>query len=151
MNDSDRLYSLFSIFKIFANTKEFRILSSPASMNSFSSDENDPMQKALKYILQNFQKPIHLKDLLEITSMSNTAFYDAFKHNYRMTYKNFLLNIRIGYACRLLTDESMNISEIAYTCGFENLSNFNRQFKQIKGITPRLFVEQLIKNRPNSN
>jgi len=151
MNDSDRLYALFSIFKIFSNTNEFRMLSSPASLDLFKLEENDPMQKALKYILQNFQKPIYLKDLLEITNMSNTAFYSAFKHSYRMSCKNFLLNIRIGYACKLLTEESMHISEIAYSCGFENLSNFNRQFKQIKGITPKQFVEQLIDKKEEDN
>lgn len=53
-----------------------------------------------------------------------------------MTFKEYLLNVRVGYACKLLTDPSHNISEAAYLCGFENISNFNRQFKHIKGITP---------------
>lgn len=151
MNTFERLYALFSIFKILASTSELKLLSSPVSMSTFGPNENDPMQKALKYILQNFQKPIHLKDLLEITNMSNTAFYAAFKHSYRMTYKNYLLTIRIGYACRLLTSGSMNISEIAYTCGFENLSNFNRQFKRIKCITPTQFEEQIIQKKVEQN
>jgi len=59
-----------------------------------------------------------------------------------MSFKTYLLNVRIGYACRLLTDASKNISEIAYDSGFENLSNFNRQFKKIKGVTPSQFQEQ---------
>ena len=53
-----------------------------------------------------------------------------------MTFKDYLVNVRIGYVCKLLTEDTMSISEIAYGCGFENLSNFNRQFKKIKGLTP---------------
>ena len=143
MNDIDKFYSLFSIFKIFATTKEFNILSSPAFSEPFWLDETGPMQKALKYILQNFQKNIIIRDLLEITNMSNTAFYAAFKKTYRMPFKDYLLKIRIGYACKLLTGESQNISGIAYESGFGNISNFNRQFKKIKGITPSRFQEQI--------
>lgn len=59
-----------------------------------------------------------------------------------MPFKSYLMNVRIGYACRLLMDATQDISEIAYESGFENLSNFNRQFKKIKGETPSRFQEQ---------
>jgi AraC-like DNA-binding protein len=144
--DTERLFALFSILKIFATTREFKMLSSPALSQPFWLDETGPMQKALKYLLQNFQKPIAIKDLLELTNMSNTSFYATFKKTYRMPFKDYLLNIRIGYACKLLTDESQNISGIAYDSGFGNISNFNRQFKRIKGITPSQFQEQLKRN-----
>lgn len=145
MNDSDKLYALLSIFKIFASTKEFVVLSSPAFSEPFWQDETGKMQKALKYILQNFQKHVKIKDLLEITNMSNTSFYAAFKQTYRMAFKDYLLNTRVGYACKLLTDASQNISGIAYDSGFGNISNFNRQFKKIKGITPSQYQEQIKK------
>jgi AraC-like DNA-binding protein len=145
MNDNDRFYTLFSIFNIFATTREFKVLSSPAFSEPFWMDETGPMQKALKYILQNFQKKIIIKDLLKITNMSNTSFYAAFKKTYRIPFKDYLLNFRVGYACKLLTDESQNISGIAYDSGFGNISNFNRQFKKIKGVTPSQFQEQIRK------
>lgn len=75
--------------------------------------------------------------------MSNTSFYAAFKKTYRMPFKDYLLKIRVGYACKLLTGESQNISGVAYDSGFGNISNFNRQFKRIKGITPSQFQEQI--------
>ena len=145
--DHENLYTLFEIFKLLSETKEKHILASPSFTDPIVLDENDTMQKAIKFILQNFQKSIQVKDLLEITSMSNTAFYAAFKQTYRMTFKDYLLNVRIGYVCKLLTDASMNISEVAYGCGFENLSNFNRQFKKIKGITPSQYMEQVESGR----
>jgi AraC-like DNA-binding protein len=77
--------------------------------------------------------------------MSNTSFYAAFKHTYRMPFKDYLLQIRVGYACKILTEASQNISGIAYDSGFGNISNFNRQFKKIKGITPSQFQDQINK------
>jgi len=143
MSNTERLHALFSIFKIFSSTKEFNFLSSHAFSEPFWFDESGPMQKALKFILQNFQKQIGIRDLLEISNMSNTSFYAAFKQTYRMPFKDYLLNIRVGYACKLLTDKSFNISGIAYNSGFGNISNFNRQFKKIKGITPSQFQNQI--------
>lgn len=136
---TERLYSLFSIFRILAKTKEYKLLSSPGFIEPIHSKGNDPMQKALEYIIQNFQTGVSMKEMISVTNMSNTAFCMAFKKSYRMTFKEYLLNIRVGYACKLLTDASLNISQIAYNCGFENLSNFNRQFKKLKGITPTHF------------
>ena len=147
MNDVERLYALFSVFEIFQASNEYHYLSSPASVEAFLLKDNEPMQKTLQYILQNFQKQIQIKDLLEITNMSYATFYSSFKRAYILPFKDYLLNIRIGYACKLLIDETLNISQIAYDCGFENISNFNRQFKRIKNITPSQFQKQLNSRR----
>jgi AraC-like DNA-binding protein len=145
MNDVQRFYALFTIFEIFQTTNEYHYLSSPASVESFLLKENEPMQKTLQFILQNFQKPIQINDLLEVTNMSYASFYSHFKQAYILTFKDYLLNIRIGYACKLLMDASHNISQIAEDCGFENLSNFNRQFKRIKKMTPSEYQRQLFR------
>jgi AraC-like DNA-binding protein len=148
MSDFDRLQSLYSIFRIFAVTKEFNILSSPSFLEPYYLNENESMQKALKFILQNFHKQILIKDLLVVTNMSTSSFCTSFKSTYRMTFKDYLLSVRVGYACKLLTDSAQNISRVAYKSGFENISNFNRQFKKIKGITPSQFIKEVnsIKN-----
>jgi len=151
MNDVQRFYALFSIFEIFQGTNEYHILSSPASVESLLSKENEPMQKSLQFILQNFHKPIQINDLLEVTNMSYASFYSHFKHAYLLTFKDYLLNIRIGYACKLLMDEDHNIAQIAEDCGFENLSNFNRQFKRIKKMTPSDYQKQLFRKTKGKN
>ncbi len=142
-NSSDRFFSLFNIFHALKESEDQNFLSSPTSMEPVQMMGHEPMRKALDFILQNYQKHIEIKDLLQITNMSNTAFYAAFKTTYRMSFKSYLLKIRVGYACRLLTDGHMTISEIAYDCGFENISNFNRQFKKIKGITPTEYQDRV--------
>ncbi|MBS0000814.1 MAG: helix-turn-helix domain-containing protein [Cyclobacteriaceae bacterium] len=136
MDEINRLYNLFSIFQILGSTKEYKLLSSPAFLEPYQANGNEPLKNVIQYIHQNFQKEIKVDELLEISNMSNTTFFTSFKKMYRMTFKKYLLSIRIGYACRLLADQSLNISQIAYESGFENLSNFNRQFKALKGCTP---------------
>jgi len=142
IRETEQLYTLFSIFQILSTTNELNPLSSPAFLETFWLKDNGTMQKALQYIIQNFQADIRVKDLLHLTNMSNTAFYNAFKYSYRMPFKTYLMSVRIGYASRLLIDETMCISEIAYDSGFENLSNFNRQFKKMKGVTPSHFRQK---------
>jgi len=139
----DKLYSLLSIFGILSKTKELSFLSSPGFMEPYHRHGNESMQKAIEYILKNFHEEVSVKEALRVTSMSNTAFCMAFKKTYQMTFNEYLLNTRIGYACKLLTSSSLNISQIAYNSGFENISNFNRQFKNIKGITPSQFQNNL--------
>ena len=142
MNSTDQLYALFKLFKLLQSSEDLSPLSSHAFIESYSVHDNHSIQKALQFILQNFQKHIQMQDLLTLTNMSNTTFYNLFKRSYRMTFKNYLMNIRIGYACKLLLDSTKNISEIAYDSGFENLSNFNRHFKKIKGVTPHQYQKQ---------
>lgn len=147
MKDCERLYSLLSIFKLLSELEDYNILASQAFINQRVVLDNSSMQKAMQFIMQNFHRQIHLDDLLGITNMSYSAFCAAFKQTYRMTFKEYLLSVRIGYACKLLTESSHNIAEIAFLCGFENISNFNRQFKKIKGNNPSQFQKLIFQNR----
>ncbi|MEQ9218869.1 MAG: AraC family transcriptional regulator [Cyclobacteriaceae bacterium] len=145
MTPVNRLYALFNIFEILATTSEFSLLCSSAFLEPYKMHESEPLRDVIEYMLKNFKKNIQLKDVLEIANMSNTQFFLSFKKMYKMPFKSYLLNMRIGFACRLLAEERLNISQVAYESGFENLSNFNRHFKQLKGVTPREYI-QIIKN-----
>lgn len=148
-SNTERLYSLFLIFRIFATSIEINTLASNAFMATCPSNENSPMQKTLQFLMQNFHTQIQVKDMLCIANMSHTSFCAAFKYSYKMTFKDYLLNLRVGYACKILSDTTLQISEIAFNCGFENISNFNRQFKKMKGITPTKFQKQLNQRMPS--
>ena len=145
MNDTERLYALFSIFSQLAEKPRYELLSSPQFVAGFLSDDNEVINKVVQYLMQHFQHNIRVTDLLNIAHMSNSSFCTLFKSTYRMTFKDYLLKIRIGYACRLLMENNKSISEIAFKSGFENLSNFNRQFKKIKKITPKEYASQMPK------
>jgi AraC-like DNA-binding protein len=74
--------------------------------------------------------------------MNKAAFCRYFKKITNKTYFEFLNEIRIGYACKMLIeDKNQNITDIAYSSGFNNMSNFNRQFKLIKGKSPSTYLK----------
>jgi AraC-like DNA-binding protein len=94
------------------------------------------IKKVLEHVSENFKNQIRLDDVAQLANMSESAFSRYFKKRTRKTFSNFLTDIRIEYACKMLQNDKLSISQIAFDSGFYNLSNFNRQFKAIKKITP---------------
>ena len=139
MESDDRLYALFQIFNILSKTTDFSLLSSPSFSSSFQAENTRGLRKVIEFTMQNFQNKIQMKEILSIANMSNTTFSVFFKKHYHSSFSEYLLKVRIGYACNLLTDSNRSIAQISYDAGFENISNFNRQFKKGKGITPKEF------------
>ena len=90
---------------------------------------------------QNFQKPVTLAEVAKLNSMTENSFSRFFKTRTGISFMDNLLEIRLGHASRMLIDTTQSISEIAYDCGFNNISNFNRLFKKKKGCTPKEFRE----------
>jgi AraC-like DNA-binding protein len=86
--------------------------------------------------MKNFTSDLTLNQVAEIANMSPNTFCQFFKQRTRKTFVSFLNEVRIGYACKLLSGQDHNISEICYLSGFHNLSNFNRQFIKIVNKTP---------------
>jgi AraC-like DNA-binding protein len=86
--------------------------------------------------MQHFKENICLNDAAQLASMSESAFSRYFKKRTRLTFSNFLTGVRVEYACRKLRETEKSIAEIAFESGFNNLSNFNRQFKLLKKMTP---------------
>ena len=82
---------------------------------------------------------IRLEDLSALVGMAPSAFSRFFHQRTGRTVVDYLIDIRLGNAARMLVDTTQNISEICYSCGFNNLSNFNRVFKAKRGYTPRDF------------
>lgn len=146
MNAEDKLYALFTIFRQLARTMEYQLLSSPNFMVSFQADYATSMKKVIEYIMQHFQEKIQLEKMLEIANMSSTAFSILFKRTYSMTFSNYVLKLRLGYACSLLTENTRSIAQISLDAGFDNLSNFNRLFKKDKAVTPKEFRKKAIES-----
>lgn len=94
-----------------------------------------------KYIFQYFNTPIGASDIAEHIGMNSAAFSRFFKKLHRKPFTKYLNEIRVGYACKLLLEEQESITSIAYLSGFNNISNFNRQFKLIKGKSPSSYLE----------
>ncbi|HQS53299.1 MAG TPA: AraC family transcriptional regulator, partial [Daejeonella sp.] len=79
---------------------------------------------------------ITLNEVASVANMAVSTFCNYFKEHYRVTFVEYLNKVRVGHACKLLAELDENVVEIAYKCGFNNLANFNRQFRKIKNMTP---------------
>lgn len=138
-----RLSGLFMIFDILANSHEYETLASPGYAKNIELNTTDRFDKINKFILKNFDKDISLPEIASVANMGITTFCNFFKEHYRVTFIAYVNSIRIGNACKLLNDNNQNVSEVAYTCGFKNLANFNRQFKKFKNMTPSEFKRNM--------
>lgn len=138
-----RLSSLFEIFDILANSTEYESLASPSYMENTKDMYSDRFSKITEYVLRNFHRDITLKEVADEASMATTTFCNFFKEHFRMTFIEYLNAIRIGHVCKLLSSKDKTIIEIAYECGFNNLANFNRQFKRLKEMTPKEYRKAL--------
>ncbi len=143
MDGLQRLISLLSIFDQLANTIDYAPLASPGFLNNFDVSASDRVRKVTEYMMNNFTRDIPLTRIAEVASMTPTNFCTFFRKYYRETFVSYLNNIRVGYACKLLAQKDMNISEIGYRSGFKNTSNFNRQFKKLKKVTPAEYRQSL--------
>ncbi|MCF6168530.1 AraC family transcriptional regulator [Lutibacter sp.] len=112
-------------------------LSSLINLKKYAGDEGKRMSDIFQYTMNNYHTEISLQQVSNIANMTPNAFCRYFKQRTNKTFVNFLIDIRIGNACKLLTkNNDLNITEISYKSGFNNLANFNRKFKAIKGVTP---------------
>ncbi|WP_222984965.1 AraC family transcriptional regulator [Flagellimonas meishanensis] len=100
--------------------------------------EGQRMGKVFDYMFSHFQEQISLKAIADVASMTPTAFCRFFKLHTRKTYTQFLQELRLEHACKLLETHSdkIMVSDIAFQCGFGSVSNFNRFFKKTKGMSP---------------
>lgn len=136
MNGIQRISALFSIFDLLTQCKEYELLASPTYANNIQVKCSDRFSKITDYIMRNFDRDIALPQIAEISNMGVTTFCNFFKEHYRMSFVEYLNTVRIGHACKLLSENDQNIVQVAYDCGFNNLANFNRQFKRLKNMTP---------------
>lgn len=104
---------------------------------SLSSDSQDRVNEVVNYVIDNYKSNISLSDVASIASMSESAFSRYFMKTTGNRFSDFVARIRIGRACVQLYETDDNISTIAFSSGFNNLANFNRQFVNLKGMTPR--------------
>ncbi|WKD85952.1 Transcriptional activator NphR [Polaribacter huanghezhanensis] len=102
----------------------------------YSDNEGKRMSNIMEFTMNNYQKEISLHSIAEISYMTPNAFCRYFKQRTNKTYFQFLIEVRIENACRLLKNKDLLITEISEKSGFKNISNFNRKFKENKGITP---------------
>ncbi len=138
---------LFSILYELSLATNIKILSSISCTQNKDNDDSLRINKVTEYLYQNYDKDISLKDVAGLVNLCENAFCRYFRKRTGYSFVEYLTNIRIGMATKLLIDTNKPIIEICYQCGFNNLSNFNRSFRKKKQCSPTEFRQHFAKAR----
>ncbi|MFY7965354.1 MAG: AraC family transcriptional regulator [Chitinophagaceae bacterium] len=132
-----RLELLLDILHNISITKQYKILSQNFSSNS--NHINPAIETIIDYTFKNYLEPISLSEVASVVKMSIPTFCRFFKKNIKKTYFDFLQELRINHACKLLQDADKTVIEICYESGYNSWSHFCKQFKVVKKMTPTMY------------
>jgi AraC-like DNA-binding protein len=134
----ERLICLLSILNVLSTSPDYETLSSSELVGQ-NDKENDRLQKVFDYVLEHFKDDISIEDVAKISTMSPSGFCRYFKNRTKKNFTHFVNEIRIGYACKQLMKDNFSISYVCQESGFNNMTNFIKQFKRITKQTPYQF------------
>lgn len=137
----DSVLELMSILHDLSISRNIRILSDATFNNTELSYNSRRIEKVFEYMNHNFDRAISLNEVAKLANMAVVSFSRFFKKSTGITFIDSLMETRLGHASRMLIETTQSISEIAFNCGFNNMSNFNRIFKKKKNCTPKEFRE----------
>ncbi len=139
-----RLITLITILDILSKAEKSnrKILSSIEFTRRLQPNDQSRIDRVCTFINDHYRNHLRLQDAASIVNMSTTAFSRFFKKSTGKTFVNYVNELRIGWACKLLIESDMNIAEISYEVGFNNLSNFNRRFAERHQMNPREYRHQ---------
>jgi len=143
----DSVLELISILHDLSLARNTRMLSDSTFNKAEISFNSRRIEKVYEFMNTNFERSIGLSDVAELAGMTEVSLSRFFKKRTGVNFVDALNEIRLGHASRMLIDTTHSIAEIAYKCGFNNISNFNRIFKKKKGCTPKEFKEEYTKNK----
>ncbi len=135
----DSVLELMSILHDLSISRNMRILSDLSFTTEHFTYNSRRVERTFEHMNKNFDKTITLAEVSKLANMSDVSFSRFFRQRTGNTFIDSLTEIRLGHASRLLIESTNSIAEVAYHCGFNNISNFNRIFKRKKGCTPREF------------
>ncbi|NNK61117.1 MAG: helix-turn-helix transcriptional regulator [Flavobacteriaceae bacterium] len=132
----ERLIILLQLLKISAKS-DYRSLSSFIYDKTYNEIEGKRMQDVFEFTMRHYTEKITLEKIANVANLTKNAFCKYFKKRTNKTYVRFLNELRIEHSCRLIySDPELPMTEIAYRSGYNNISNFNKQFKAIKKLRP---------------
>ncbi|HLS95834.1 AraC-like DNA-binding protein [Sphingobacterium allocomposti] len=136
-NGLGKIIALLQILKILAESDECEtIVKTKTTFHQSNEADNIRLNNIFNHTHAHYKENITLEEVANIANLSVTSFCRYFKTMTRKTYYDFLVEIRISHACRLLVENKLPTEVICFECGFNNVSNFYRHFKKVMGLTP---------------
>ena len=143
---SQRIILLIEALTAIANCPHLIQLSSMGFKPDQVDTEHERINAIYEYSIKNFKRKIQLEEIANVSNISPNSFCRYFKSRTRKTYSQFLIELRVGHACRLLIENHQCIKRLCYESGFNNFTSFHKYFKSITGKSPLAYQKEFVSN-----
>lgn len=137
-----RIIALIECLSAFASISDLPLLSSIGFRHDFSEVESDRINAIYDYTFRHFSQKIYLDQVAAVAGLVPNSFCRYFKSRTGKTYTQFLTEIRVGHACKLLIDNRISIKQLCFESGFSNFTCFHKNFKMITGKSPQHYLKE---------
>ena len=131
------IIGLFEILSIISLSKDVTFINNEAYTPAVDKSKTDSFSEVFKFIKEHYSDDIRLSDVSKVANLTPESFCRLFKTKTKKRFVEFLNEVRVSNACKLLIQTDMSTSEVAYDCGYKTVSHFNKVFKKITGNTPK--------------
>jgi AraC-like DNA-binding protein len=138
-----RVLDLLQLLHLLAGSDELVPICSAGFLPKLPDQDGERLRKVCALIQQRLAEPLHRDEIARLAHFSPGAFSRFFKARTGKTFHDFVTELRIGRACRLLGEHEMNITEVALACGFANVASFNRAFRRARQVNPTQYRRKL--------
>lgn len=139
-NGFERIMLLQKLLQTLAKTSEYKLLAGELYQAENHDFTTERLTKVMHFLTTNYQHKIELDKVAEIANLHPSAFCRYFKEKTGKSLSDFISDLRISYACRLILEKKMSMTQICFESGFNNVSNFNRTFKRQTSFTPSEYL-----------
>lgn len=150
LKGASSILELLALLDVLARTEEFMYLNAEHYVVRAHEKGSQKINKVHLYTIEHFREAVKLRDVAALTNHSPSAFCRYFKSRTRKSYFQYLTEVRIAYACERLMEGNLDVTRVCYASGFNNLSNFHKQFKKVMGQTPSEYRAESFKKVPHS-
>ncbi|HHB79634.1 MAG TPA: AraC family transcriptional regulator [Saprospiraceae bacterium] len=137
-----KLILLLKLLNTLSKHNQYTSICSDEYALKISESNLGRMKKVYDYVFEHYTKRINIHDVAALIHLSDASFYRFFKQHAEKTFTTFVNEIRVHHAGRILLSSKMTIAQVCYESGFNNLSYFNRKFKETMGLTPKEFRQR---------
>ncbi len=139
-----RILALLNILNLLAESTDLKSISKTL-VEGKNEMESERMNKVFEFVMKNFNREITVTEIPHHVNLATNSFSRYFSQRTRKSFITFVNEVRLSHATQLLQENKLSVSEICFTCGYNNLSNFNRQFKNMYKVSPLVYAKQFHK------
>ncbi|MBC7417537.1 MAG: helix-turn-helix transcriptional regulator [Pedobacter sp.] len=140
----EKVIYFLDVIHLLLNSNEYECLASIGYRHSLNERDTQRMNNVYQYLIKNFSETISLSQIASVANLTPPAFCNFFKKKTQKSFTEFLNELRVGHACKLLQNQELTISTVCFQSGYQNMTNFNNFFKKITKQTPSQYRKEFI-------